>query len=81
MELALKCARHGNLNAISDAMSGFAMARAALTAAAYNVRINLRSLEEKSVGEKMLNELAELELKADQLELEIQAAMKERGGI
>ncbi|NWG34249.1 MAG: glutamate formimidoyltransferase [Chloroflexi bacterium] len=81
MELAIKCARRGNVNAISDAMSGFAMARAALIAAGYNVRINLNSLEDKSVGEKMLAELVELEFEADKLELEIQAVMKERGGI
>jgi formiminotetrahydrofolate cyclodeaminase len=81
MELALKCAKHGLLSAISDSMSGFAMARAALTAAGYNVRININSLEDKSVGEKMLNELAELETKADKLEKEIHSVMKERGGI
>ena len=81
MELAIKCARHGNVNAISDAMSGFAISRAALTAAGYNVRINLNSLEDKSLGEKMLAELAELEFEADKLELEIHAVMKERGGI
>jgi glutamate formiminotransferase/formiminotetrahydrofolate cyclodeaminase len=81
MNLAIKCARHGNVNAISDAMSGFAMARAALTAAGYNVRINLNSLDDKSVGEKMLAELAELEFEADKLKLEIQSVMKERGGI
>lgn len=81
MELAIKCARHGNVNAISDAMSGFAMSRAALTAAGYNVRINLNSIEDKSAGEKMLAELAELEFEADKLELEIQSVMKERGGI
>jgi glutamate formiminotransferase/formiminotetrahydrofolate cyclodeaminase len=81
MELALKCAKHGNVNAISDAMSGFAMSRAALTAAGYNVRININSLEDKSAGEKMLSELAELEFEADKLELEIQAVMRERGGI
>ena len=81
MELALKCAKHGLLSAISDSMSGFAMARAALTAAGYNVRININSLEDKSVGEKMLNELADLETKADKLEKEIQSVMKDRGGI
>jgi glutamate formiminotransferase/formiminotetrahydrofolate cyclodeaminase len=81
MELALKCARHGLLSAISDSMSGFAMARASLTAAGYNVRININSLEDKSVGEKMLTELADLEKKADKLEKEIQSVMKERGGI
>jgi len=81
MELAIKCAKRGLQSAISDAMSGFAMSRAALTAAGYNVRININSLEDKSAGEKMLAELAELEFEADKLELEIQSVMKERGGI
>src|SRR5215216_1485697 len=81
MELALKCAKKGNANAISDAMSGFSMARASLTAAGYNVRINLNSLEDKSVGEKMLNELKTYESKADDLEKEIRKTMTERGGI
>ena len=81
MELALKCAQHANLNAISDSMSGFAMARAALTAAGYNVRININSLEDKSAGDRMLIELAELEEEADKLEKQIRAIMKERGGI
>ncbi len=81
MELALKCAQHANVNAISDAMSGFAMARAALTAAGSNVRINLNTLEDKSAGEKMLKELVEYEAQADGLEAEIRQVMKERGGI
>ncbi|MCL4825034.1 MAG: cyclodeaminase/cyclohydrolase family protein, partial [Anaerolineales bacterium] len=77
----LKGARDGNINTVSDAMSGFAMSRAALTAAAYNVRININSLADKSPGEKMLAELAELEKQADRLEEEIRKTMKERGGI
>jgi glutamate formiminotransferase/formiminotetrahydrofolate cyclodeaminase len=81
MELALKCAKDGNVNAISDSMSGFAMSRAALTAAGCNVRINVNSLEDKSAGEKMLKELAELEKKADKLEKEIRETMVSRGGI
>ena len=81
MELALKCAREANSNAISDAMSGFTMARAGLMVASYNVKINLHSLTEKSVGEKMLEELREIESKADALEREIRETMKTRGGI
>ncbi|MEW6402133.1 MAG: glutamate formimidoyltransferase [Chloroflexota bacterium] len=81
MELALKCAQDGNVNAISDAMSGLAMSRAALTAAGYNVKININSLEDKSAGEKLLKELKVLEKKADKLEKEIRKVMKERGGI
>jgi formiminotetrahydrofolate cyclodeaminase len=57
------------------------MARAALTAAAYNVRININSLEDKSAGGKMLKQLTDLEKQADKLEKEIRAVMKERGGI
>ena len=81
MELACKCAKEGNINAISDSMSGFAMSRAALTAACYNVKINLNSLEDKSVGDKMLEELKELEAKANELEKEIRQTMETRGGI
>jgi glutamate formiminotransferase/formiminotetrahydrofolate cyclodeaminase len=81
MELAAMCAKDGNLNAISDAMSGAAMARAAITAAGYNVRINLNSLEDKSAGEKMLKELKELEEKADKVGQEIRKTMEARGGV
>ncbi len=81
MGLALKCAQDANLNAISDSLSGFAMARAGLTAASYNVRININTLEDKSVGDKMLKELAALEKEADKLEKEIRKVMKVRGGI
>jgi glutamate formiminotransferase/formiminotetrahydrofolate cyclodeaminase len=81
MELALKLTKKGNANAISDAMSGFVMCRASLTAAGYNVRINLNTLEDKSVGEKMLTELKELEAKADELEKEIRQTMNERSGL
>ncbi|MCA2000933.1 MAG: glutamate formimidoyltransferase [Chloroflexi bacterium] len=81
MELALKCAQRGNLNAISDSASGFAMSRAALTAAGYNVKINVASLEDQSLGKKMLHKLAELEKEADSLEKEMRETMKSRGGI
>ena len=81
MELAGRCARDGNLNAISDAMSGAALGRAALTSAGYNVRINLNSLDDPSAGEKMLAELHELESRADGIEKEIRSTLKERGGV
>lgn len=81
MELAIKCAKDANINAISDSMSGFAMARAALTAAGYNVRININSLEDKSAGERMLKGLVKLEKEADKLEKEINKVMKERSDL
>lgn len=81
MGLALKCAKKGNVNAVSDAMSGFALCRASLTAAGYNVKINLNSLEDKTMGEKMLVELKEHEAKADELEKEIRKTISERGDL
>jgi hypothetical protein len=45
------------------------------------VKINLNSLEDKSVGEKMLEELKGLDAKAEQLEKEIRGIMHSRGGI
>jgi glutamate formiminotransferase/formiminotetrahydrofolate cyclodeaminase len=81
MELAQKCVQEGNVNAVSDAASGAAMARAALTAAGYNVRINLDSLDDKHAGSRMLEELRELEQRAVAVEEKIRALMQERGAV
>ena len=80
MELAGKCLERGNQNALSDSFSAAALAKAAMTAAGSNVRINLNSLEDKSAGKKMLNELIEFEKQAEKLEKTIQKIMTERMG-
>lgn len=81
MELALKCAEAGNLNAISDAASGLTMAKAGLTAAAYNVRINVNSLPNPAAGDMYLAELKEMEARAGMAEARLVEIMKERGGV
>lgn len=81
MELAALCAGHGNLNAISDAMSAALLAHAALIAAGYNVRINVHSLFDKSMGEKMLAELSVLEETADRTIAGIRQAVDSRAGL
>jgi glutamate formiminotransferase/formiminotetrahydrofolate cyclodeaminase len=78
LELAARCAHDGNLNALSDAMSGAALARAALTAAGLNVRINLKSVDDKTAAARMLDELAELEARATAIEKEIQNSLRDR---
>jgi glutamate formiminotransferase/formiminotetrahydrofolate cyclodeaminase len=78
MEIAAQCARDGNLNAISDAFSGAAMARAALTAAGHNVRVNLRALEHSPAREEMLGDLAQLEARAEAIEHDVSKTMQER---
>jgi glutamate formiminotransferase / formiminotetrahydrofolate cyclodeaminase len=81
MALAVRCAEIGNLNAISDAASGAAMAKAALTAAGYNVRINVNSLPDKTTGSHLLEELVNVEKQAATIEKKLQKIMKSRGGL
>lgn len=78
MQIALKCVARGNVNAVSDAMSGFAMAHAALTAAAYNVRINLHGHPDEDSSRKMLGELRQFEAEASSLEGQVRDQMQER---
>jgi len=81
MELALLCVESANVNAISDAASAAAMAKAGLTAAGYNVRINVAMLPEPSAGEQFLGQVRELETQAIEIEKNIRQKMQERGGL
>ena len=81
MELALQAAAQGNTNAITDAGTAAAFARAALTGAGLNVRINLASLDAKATVRKLTKQLKALEKNAAKLEKQIQAELKTRGGL
>jgi len=79
--LAVQAVTLGNPNAISDGATGAALARAALTGAGYNVRINVASLKDDSVGAPLLDELAGLEHRAESLEAQIRSQLIKRGGM
>jgi glutamate formiminotransferase/formiminotetrahydrofolate cyclodeaminase len=79
MELALMCVESANANAISDAASAAAMARAGLTAAGYNVRINVAALADPSDGEHFIEQIRELEAQAAGIEASIREKLQERG--
>jgi glutamate formiminotransferase/formiminotetrahydrofolate cyclodeaminase len=81
IRLALRLAELGNLNAISDAASGAASARAALTAAGLNVRINAKGLQDQAVAAKFIAEVRVLEGEADDLAAALRIILEERGGI
>jgi glutamate formiminotransferase/formiminotetrahydrofolate cyclodeaminase len=81
LELCQQAVAIGNLNAISDGASGAALARASLTSAGYNVRINVTSLNDPSKGQPLLQEIRQLERRADELEASIRAHLVERGGM
>ena len=80
LDLALQVASLGNVNAISDGATGGALARAGLTGAGYNVRINLAGLTDAAPGAALLTRLQELEARADVLEKELRAVLQTRGG-
>lgn len=59
-ELALLAARKGNQNALSDAGVAALLADTACRGAAFNVRINVSSLDDKSAGAPLVEEVREL---------------------
>jgi glutamate formiminotransferase/formiminotetrahydrofolate cyclodeaminase len=81
MGLAVQVVRSGNLNAISDGASAAAQARAALSGAGYNVRINALSLKDREEVKRLLAALKELEGRAGRYEADLRAALTERGGL
>lgn len=80
-KLALQAASNGNINAITDAGSASALAHAALTCAAYNVRTNLLSLEDQKAVADLKDELRSLEAGSIEQEELMRKALAERGGI
>jgi formiminotetrahydrofolate cyclodeaminase len=78
--LALEISRIGNINALTDAVAGGIMARAAVQIASLNVRVNATSLENQELGSQWLEELERIEKSADALSKEIMAIAEGRGG-
>ncbi len=81
LELALEVAKRGNDNAITDAGTGAAMARAAMTGASYNVQINSLGLKDKTIAQNLLDELTALEEKADKIHDQVKKQLADRGGL
>ena len=78
MELAAEVAEVGNLSAITDAASGAALARAALTAAALNVHVNSRDVKDRTAISSWKETLCNLESRADSAEIRLRRALLER---
>lgn len=81
LRLAREAARLGNPNAISDAGTAAALARASLTGAGLNVRINVHTLGTNKEGARLLAELHSLEVRAAQVENEVRVQVQTRGGL
>ncbi len=66
-ELAALVAEKGNTNAVTDAGVAALLAHAACKGAAYNVRVNVQALDDKSRGQNMAHEAQQLVKKAAEL--------------
>jgi formiminotetrahydrofolate cyclodeaminase len=80
LELAQNVVLRGNLNAISDAGSAAALAGAALTGAALNVRINAPGLKDQRTASALIEEIGNLESQGADLQDQIRSQLFERGG-
>jgi glutamate formiminotransferase/formiminotetrahydrofolate cyclodeaminase len=81
MELARIAVEKGNLNAITDAATGFQLAQAALRAAACNVRVNLAALPEHPETASLLAALSEVETQAENLSQVLTDLLKQRANL
>lgn len=80
LDLAGQMAAIGNLNAITDAGTAAALARAALTAAGLNVRVNALDLPEAE-AQALRSELETLAADAERRYAEVMQTVQERGGL
>jgi len=66
-QLAALVAEKGNTNAVTDAGVAALLAAASAKGAAYNVRVNVQALEDKSKGESLAREAVDLVKKASEI--------------
>ncbi len=81
MQLALTAGRLGNVNALSDAGSAVTLGRAAIICAGLNVRTNLLSFEDQELALPILQEIKQVEEKADAAYKEMNEILKERSNL
>jgi glutamate formiminotransferase/formiminotetrahydrofolate cyclodeaminase len=81
LDLAVQAASFGNLNAISDAGSAAALARACLSGAGLNVQINAAGLQDQAKARLFVDEVRQLHTQAVELEGSLQKALAERANI
>jgi len=80
-EMANFVAENGNLNAISDSATSAALARAAITGASLNVRINLVDLPENGIAQSCLKEIESILEKSSKLEKELNLIIQQRSNL
>lgn len=80
MDVIKAMAEHGQESSVSDAGVGALCARAAVRGAALNVRINARTLKDRALARQFVQQSTEIEQQAEQMEVEILAAVEGKLG-
>jgi glutamate formiminotransferase/formiminotetrahydrofolate cyclodeaminase len=78
IELALKAASIGNINAVSDAASACYLAKAALASAEANVKINVKTLTNPSDLQNLVVGMDELMKRSGELEIQLNTILADR---
>lgn len=78
-QLAQSVTRLGNVNAVTDSASAAIMARAAVQAAALNVKVNVVGLRDQAMAQRLRTEVEALEAELDMLATETVSTAAERG--
>jgi glutamate formiminotransferase / formiminotetrahydrofolate cyclodeaminase len=78
---AMTVVEKGNLNAISDGATAASLAKAAITAAGLNVRVNLAAYPDNSDASVYLSELAQLEKSLTTLEVTLKQILLQRNNL
>ena len=81
MQLAIQMAAMGNVNAITDAGTAAALAKAAINGAGYNVRVNCLGIKDPEMVENTLKDLLNIEKRASQFSTQLNSILKDRGGL
>jgi len=81
MSLAERCVQVGDLSIITDAAAAVSLARAALFAVEYNIRINADSLQKKANGESFVFEVDALIGRAARINRQTRHILRERAGL
>ena len=80
LELAVKAAAIGNINAVSDACAGASLANSAIFASALNVKLNAKSLDNQK-QDRFLAQIGHIEAQAKELMTQLQQIIQERMSI
>jgi formiminotetrahydrofolate cyclodeaminase len=80
LELAVKVAATGNINAVSDACAAAALANSSIYASALNVKVNAKSLDHHR-QESVLAQIGSIEAQANERMTQLQPIIQERMGI